>query len=598
MGIVKDMGQLTAAAELRRKAEERLQAESVQVHPPRYEDVTDRLVHELQVHEIELEMQLEELRQARSELESALERCSDLYDFAPVGYLTLDRNGIIRAANLTGSGLTGVARSRLIGRRFELYIPVETRSVFIAFLAKVFTEQSKEACQVPFQSEGNSEKFLQIEGVAAASGKECRIALIDITERKMAEKALHQAKAAAEALQREKDAAEEAANIKNLFFANMSHELRTPMTGILGMLQLALEEDPAPTLREYLEISLRSARSLLQILNDILDMSRIEAGKLTIEENPFSLRRFITAEVEIMTPEVRRKGTDFVVSVAEEVPDMVVGDQTRLRQVLLNLIGNAIKFTKGGKVEMRVTAGRTTSNGKLEITFAVTDTGIGISDDKKELLFKAFSQADASHSRIYGGTGLGLAICKEIVELMGGTITFESKEGVGSTFSFTIPLVEAGSECVTTIRADYLLPETIIPAAVEERRPRLLLAEDNPDSRMVFELMLQRANYDVDIAEDGLMAVELWEKGEYDLLLMDVQMPRLNGFEATRAIREKERGRGGHTPIVALTAHAGKEDEKRCLAAGMDTFISKPIDFIECLRLIGQTIKQKASGVS
>ena len=363
------------------------------------------------------------------------------------------------------------------------------------------------------------------------------------------------------------------------------------------MLQFALEEDLAPAPREYLETTLSSARSLLRILNDILDMAKIEAGKLTIEEKPFSPQMCLTEAVDIITPEARRKGLDFAISVAEEVPDTVVGDQVRLRQVLINLIGNAVKFTEGGKVVVRVTAG-TTSDGKREFTFAVTDTGIGIPDDKKELLFQAFSQVDASHSRRYGGTGLGLAICREIVELMGGAIFFESEEGVGSTFSFTIPLGEARLESDALTAAEPLSPETTTTATAGDKIPRLLLAEDDPTIRQVLGSMLKLAtNYNFDFAEDGLKAVEMWEKGEYDLVLMDVQMPRLNGFEATRAIREKERERGGHTPIVAMTAHARKEDEERCLAAGMDAYISKPIDFKKSLQLIGDIIKQKSSGV-
>jgi CheY-like chemotaxis protein len=292
---------------------------------------------------------------------------------------------------------------------------------------------------------------------------------------------------------------------------------------------------------------------------------------------------------------VRRKGLDFALSVADEAPETVVGDELRLRQVLLNLIGNAVKFTEGGKVVVRVTAGETISDGRREFTFAVTDTGIGIPNDKKELLFRAFSQVDNSHTRSYGGTGLGLAISREIMELMGGTISFESEEEVGSTFSFTIPLREARLESDTLSVAESQSTKTTIPALEEERIPRLLHAEDDPVIRLVLGLMLQQAKYNIDIAEDGLKAVEMWEKGEYDLVLMDVQMPRLNGLEATRAIREKERECGGHTPIVAVTAHASKEDEDRCLAAGMDAFVSKPIDFKACLQLIEETLKETAS---
>jgi CheY-like chemotaxis protein len=345
-----------------------------------------------------------------------------------------------------------------------------------------------------------------------------------------------------------------------------------------------------------METTMSSARSLLRILNDILDMAKSEAGKLTIENRPFSPQRSITETVNIMTPEVRRKGLDFAISVAEEVPDTVVGDEVRLRQVLLNLIGNAVKFTERGKVVVRVTARRSASDGKRELTFSVTDTGIGIPNDKKELLFRAFSQVDASLSRRYGGTGLGLAISKEIVELMGGTITFVSEEGVGSAFTFTIPLREAGSERDALSAAESYSLEAMNTAQQGDRIPLILLAEDDSTIRQVLGLMLKRANYNLDVAEDGLKAIELWTKGGYDLVLMDIQMPRLNGFEATRAIREKERERGGHTPIVAMTAHASKEAEEHCLAAGMDAYISKPIDFAKTLLVMGDIIRKKASG--
>jgi PAS domain S-box-containing protein len=595
------------STELRRRAEERLGEKTGTAHPPGTEEEPLRLHHELQVHQVELEMQNAELRQGRDELETALEKYIDLYDFAPVGYFILDRTGTIRSVNLTGTGLVGIERSRLVGRHFRFFVTGETRPAFTAFLEKVFTSPDKEACEVALLKEGQAPLCVQVEGVAAASGQECRIALIDLTERKRAEEALllvkeadeatRQAKEAVEVLRLAKETAEAASQAKSLFLANMSHELRTPMTGILGFLQLALEEDLAPVPRKYLETTLRSARSLLRILNDILDMAKIEAGKLTIEEKPFSLPWCITEAVDIITPEVRRKNLGFAISVAEEVPNTVVGDQLRLRQVLINLIDNAVKFTEEGKVEVRVTAGKATSDGKREFTFAVTDTGIGIADDKKGLLFQVFSQVDDSHTRIYGGTGLGLAITKKIVELREGTISFVSEEGVGSTFTFTIPLTEAGLKSSALPAAESLLSEAIITTPEGERIPRLLLAEDDSTIREVLGHMLKRSNYLLEFAEDGLKAVEMWEKGDYDLVLMDIQMPRLNGFEATRVIREKERERGGHTPIVAMTAHARKEDEEICHAAGMDAYISKPIDFKKSLLLIGDIIKQKSSGV-
>jgi CheY-like chemotaxis protein len=324
-------------------------------------------------------------------------------------------------------------------------------------------------------------------------------------------------------------------------------------------------------------------------------MTKIEMGKFSIEEKPFSIQKCVANTCNILFPATKSKGLDLVCIVADNVPETLVGDQARLNQVLTNLAGNAVKFTEKGKVEIQVVAGNSRPDGKREITFTVTDTGIGIPDDKKERIFGVFSQVDESHSRCYGGTGLGLAISKEIVELMGGTISFMSEEGKGTAFSFTVPLKEAGLEPDTLSAVESLSPETITTAPEVEKIPRILLAEDDSITRNVIGLMLKRSNYNLDIAEDGQKAVEMWEKGGYDLVLMDVQMPRLNGFEATSVIREKERVHGGHTPIVAMTAHAREEDEKICLAAGMDAYISKPIDFKQCLQVIEDVIRQTAT---
>ena len=599
-------------AELRLRAEEWLREKPATSRPQETEDEPLRLHHELQVHQIELEMQNAELRQARDELETTLEQFTDLYDFAPVGYFTLDRTGTIRRVNLTATALVGIERSRLVGRRFEQFVTIEARPAFDAFLDKVFTSHGKEACELTFLNKGNEPLFMQVEGVAAESGQDCHLALIDITARKRSDMALslakeaaetlrlekeavqvlHSIKAAAEALRVEKEIAESTARAKSQFLVNMSHELRTPMTGILGMLELTLEEDLAPVSRDYLETIMRSARNLLRILNDILDMAKFEAGNLIIEKKPFHLQQCITEVVDIITPEVRRKGLDIAISVAEDVPDTLLGDAMRVRQVILNLIGNAIKFTDMGKVEVRVNAEGTVLDGVRKFTFAVTDTGIGIPDDKKKLLFQAFSQVDASLNRRNGGTGLGLAISKEIVEQMGGTISVVSQGGLGSTFSFTIPLEEAKAECDSVTPAKSVSAEASPYVQDEGKIPRLLLAEDDAVIRQFLGLMLQRSNYHLDIAEDGLKVVEMWENDGYDLVLMDIQMPHLNGFEATSIIREKERQRGGHTPIIALTAHAGKEDEEHCLAAGMDAYISKPIDFKQSLQVIKDIIRQ------
>jgi signal transduction histidine kinase/ActR/RegA family two-component response regulator len=404
-------------------------------------------------------------------------------------------------------------------------------------------------------------------------------------------RSLSERNALMEELRQAKEMAETATRTKSQFLANMSHELRTPMTGVLGMLEFALEGRLDHQQREYIETAHRSARSLLRILNDILDLTKVESGKFSLEERPFDLRACVDNAIDIIIPEVRRKGLDLIHVVTDDVPAVVVGDQMRLLQVLTNLCGNAVKFTDEGRVAVRVSCGSTLDDDRREIVFTIADSGIGIPDDKKGELFKPFSQVDDTNTRKHGGTGLGLAISKEFVAMMGGTISCESADGTGSRFSFTVPFSVTDT---LPVRGDAGTPSAPPPSPLPEtsRKHRILLAEDDQVTRQILGELLSRLNFTLDVAKDGLQAVEMWAEGEYDLVLMDVQMPRLDGYSATREIRRREESRGGHSLIVAMTAHAFEEDKEKCRQAGMDSYISKPLDLKQCIALLNSLLRE------
>jgi len=551
--------------------------------------------------------------------------------------------------------------------------------------------------------------YLTVSPLCDESGKPAYAIVMvqDISELKRLEGELRYAKEAAEAANRAKDD----------FLANVSHEIRTPMGAVLGMTELVLDTPLAADQRQYLDTVKSAADNLLGILNDLLDFSKIEVGKLELDPADFSLRSTLDGTLRTLATRADKKGLELVCQVQPNVPDALVGDASRLRQVLLNLVGNAIKFTEAGEVVVRVeVAGEPTAEGEAGLRFAVTDTGIGIPPEKQETIFRAFEQEDTSTTRKYGGTGLGLTIANRLVALMGGTIAVESQPGRGSTFAFTarfgqqehrpepiapgppvllqdlrvlivddnatnrrileewlrgwqmepaavgeglaaldalwhgaasgrpyalvlldsrLPdtdgltlaaMIRERAELSTTrimlltssdlprdlarfrelridarlkkpVQQDELL-ETIYrlmsrtkgdapaawPAPAQATAPapapaplHILVAEDNEFNAQLMEQRLVRRGHRVRLANDGQEALALTETGAFDLLLLDVHMPELDGFQVVQAIRERERATGGHLPVIALTARARKEDRERCLAAGMDDFLSKPV---------------------
>jgi signal transduction histidine kinase/ActR/RegA family two-component response regulator len=366
-----------------------------------------------------------------------------------------------------------------------------------------------------------------------------------------------------------KDAAEAASRTKSEFLANMSHEIRTPMNGVIGMLDLAVDMPPGPEQSEYFQIAKRSAKSLLALIDDILDFSKVEANKLELESVAFSIRSVMEELVTPLRVNAGEKGLMLTLRVGDDVTDRVLGDPMRLRQVLVNLVANGIKFTDAGSVNIAVTHA-----GAGRIRFDVIDTGIGIAANKQRVIFDAFAQADGSTTRRYGGTGLGLTITARLVGLMGGTLNVDSEPGRGSRFSVDLPLPAAALALVSGAKRD---------AAERAAGLKVLLVEDNLVNQLIARRMLEKDGHTVDVADNGAVAIEAFKNSRYDLVLMDLQMPEVDGFEATQQIRAFEAGTGRHTPIVAVTAHAMQGDRERCEAASMDGYTTKPIS-LDALR--------------
>ncbi|MDP2010765.1 MAG: PAS domain S-box protein [Phenylobacterium sp.] len=477
--------------------------------------------------------------------------------------MTTDPAGIITDVNKQMEALTGSTRDELIGAPFKDCFTDPDRAE--AGIKRVLAQKSVTDYELTARARDGKQTVVSynattfydrnrtLKGVFAAAR--------DVTERKRVEVELQQAKAIAES----------ASRTKSDFLASMSHEIRTPMNAIMGIADLLAKTPLTPEQDKYVQIFRRSGDNLLNLINDILDLSKVEASQLDLEQTGFSLSDHLEKVIEMVAPRAQEKGLTLVCEIAPNVANDLMGDPTRLRQVLLNLLGNAIKFTQEGEVSLKVEPDLDPAV-PTALRFTVTDSGIGIADSKLARVFERFTQADSSTTRRFGGSGLGLTISKRLVELMGGRIWVSSRVDVGSVFAFALPL-----EIWASANRPVSMPVGAGPAAPLAPL-QILMAEDSPDNCTIALAYLDDTPYRVDVAENGIIACEMFKAGRYDLVLMDRQMPAMDGLTATRTIRAWEKANDRPpTPIIALTASALKGDRETCLAAGCTAYLTKPI---------------------
>jgi PAS domain S-box-containing protein len=572
------------AASLRDAAELRLQAEEETANAGNPDQV--RLLHELQVHQIELEMQNQELRESRGELEAALARYTELYDFAPVGYLTLTFDGVIVEANLTGAKLLGIQRRNLMRKRFTSFVTAPDLERWALFFLNVKCHEAQGHEELTLQRDDGTPFHAQLDcvrhrvgadgtaGSAAGSIPGVSVALTDISARKSVEAKLREAMAAAE----------KANQAKTEFLSSMSHELRTPLNAILGFAQLMESGTPAPNAsqQESLDQILKAGWYLLELINEILDLAQIESGKVMLSREPVSLAEVMQECQTMIEPQAQMRGITLSFP-RFDGPLYVNADRTRVKQVLINLLFNAIKYNRP-RGSVVVECGLMPPD---SIRIGIRDTGAGLDAHKLEQLFQPFNRL-GKEAGAEEGTGIGLVVTKRLVELMGGCIGVESTVGVGSVFWFELslaaaPLLDLGE---VGLALPMARPQLLAGAVLRT----VLLVEDNPANQALVEQLIERRpDLRLLCAADGDVGIEFARSHAPALILMDINLPGINGLDAMKILRADPAT--AHIPIIALSANAVPRDVEQALAAGFFSYLTKPIRVVEFMDTLDVALK-------
>jgi len=541
--------------------------------------MTKRLLHELQVQLVELELQNEELRLANAKMAEYEAHLLNIIKQTPAGYFHIDLEGHFLDVNDAWLRMHGYdSKDEIIGKHFSMVQVDSDSDVARAHVAELRRGVAIPSGEFAGRCKDGSVAYYvfsahPVVNVDKVVGYEWFI--IDISERKLVEQKLQEYN---HQLIEAKKMADSANAAKSEFLANMSHEIRTPMNAILGTVQLlgmtALTEDQ----QELLHILRTSGNNLMQLISDILDLSKIESRTIELEKRDSNLHVEISSLVTMFAQRAKEKGLKLNAHIDSDVPLLLRGDALRLNQIMCNLVGNAIKFTATGAVSLHI-SNEAEDEQYATLRFAVKDSGIGIAADKLEKIFESFAQADNTTTRNFGGTGLGLTISRQLAEMMGGTVHVESMEGKGTTFWFTVPLakqpVKQDAEPISGVSQELAVQR---PPVV--KNIHILLVEDDIVNQFLLAKTLGMFGYMTVVANNGREACELLEKHDFDLVLMDCMMPVMNGYEATVVIRDlKSNVRNHAIPVIALTANASREDTTRCISAGMNDYLSKPFEF-------------------